>query len=310
MRCHFGIFRRIGGTIFRYRAFGLNIDSEIKLPELKASSHREADVFISNGEVPEKMDDAIQEGVLFEAKPDDFLLTMDGVARFRVENGQNITIQKIGDTWKRLRLYLLGSCMGAILLQRKQMVLHANTVEIDGRAVAFSGHSGAGKSTLCAAFLQRGHKLVADDVTTIHMEGSGVCAEPGFPRVKLWEDSAKRLGMGIENLDRIMGNVNKYSLFSRRQFVSESRPLSHVYILNAANEDKFKLKEIKGIEKFQVLKTNSYRLQYLFGLGLEQEHFKLCAQVAPHFKVKVLTRPNYPFRLKQLVKKVEKDLAA
>lgn len=262
------------------------------------------------GSVPEKLKDPIQEGVLFEAKPEDFLLHLEGVARYHVEKGNQITIEKTGDRWKRVRLYLLGSCIGAILLQRKQMVLHANTVEIDGRAVAFSGHSGAGKSTLCAAFLQRGHKLVADDVTTIHTEGSGVCAEPGFPRVKLWADAAKRLGMGVDKMDRVMAEVNKYSMFPRRQFVSESKPLSHVYILNAGNEDKFNLNEIKGIEKFQVLKTNSYRVQYLFGLGLEQDHFKLCAQVAPHFKVKVLTRPNYPFRLKQLVKKVEKDLSA
>ena len=53
-----------------------------------------------------------------------------------------------------VRLYLLGTCMGALLFQRKLLPLHGSAVVINGKAYAFVGDSGAGKSTLAAAFLK------------------------------------------------------------------------------------------------------------------------------------------------------------
>ena len=66
-----------------------------------------------------------------------------------------------------VRLFLLGSAMGALLHQRGLLPLHTNAVEVGGRAFAFMGKSGAGKSTLAAWFHDRGFRIVADDVCVV-----------------------------------------------------------------------------------------------------------------------------------------------
>ena len=68
-----------------------------------------------------------------------------------------------------IRLYILGTCMGAILMQRKILPLHGSAIEIDGKAYAIVGDSGAGKSTLASAFLKQGYQLVSDDVIAVSL---------------------------------------------------------------------------------------------------------------------------------------------
>ena len=55
----------------------------------------------------------------------------------------------------------LGMGFGLLLRPRGLVVLHASSVDIDGKAVAFVGNPGRGKSTLALALLEQGHKLVA-----------------------------------------------------------------------------------------------------------------------------------------------------
>lgn len=45
--------------------------------------------------------------------------------------------------------------------------IHAGAVERDGRAVLFSGRSGAGKTTLALSLLQRGFRLLSDDLAIV-----------------------------------------------------------------------------------------------------------------------------------------------
>lgn len=46
-------------------------------------------------------------------------------------------------------------------------LIHAATVEKDGRALVMPGHSGSGKSTLCAALVCRGWRLLSDELAII-----------------------------------------------------------------------------------------------------------------------------------------------
>ena len=47
--------------------------------------------------------------------------------------------------------------------ERRYLLLHAATVERDGRAVVLTGESGAGKSTLAALLMTRGWRLLGDE---------------------------------------------------------------------------------------------------------------------------------------------------
>lgn len=77
---------------FNYKAFGLSIESKFECPELASGSDAPV-VSIRRGEVPMTMEDAKASGVLYQAKPNQFLLRIDGIARFMVSDGKEIVIK-------------------------------------------------------------------------------------------------------------------------------------------------------------------------------------------------------------------------
>jgi len=64
--------------------------------------------------------------------------------------------------------------------QRRFLLLHAATVERDGRALVMTGESGAGKSTLAALLMTRGWRLMGDEFALLDPESGMVYA---FPRL-------------------------------------------------------------------------------------------------------------------------------
>ncbi|WP_151955341.1 HprK-related kinase A [Sphingomonas sp. EC-HK361] len=63
--------------------------------------------------------------------------------------------------------------------QRQYLLLHAATVERDGRAIVLTGESGAGKSTLAALLMTRGWRLMGDEFALLSPETGMIHA---FPR--------------------------------------------------------------------------------------------------------------------------------
>jgi hypothetical protein len=88
--------------------------------------------------------------------------------------------------------YLLGHVLSFALVTQGYEPLHATTVVVDDRAVAFLGHGGDGKSTLAAAFLHAGHRILTDDLLLIGEVDGTLCGFPGPPRIKLFPHIARR----------------------------------------------------------------------------------------------------------------------
>lgn len=76
---------------YRYRAFGLNIESGIELPELN-STESLPEIYIRLGKTPFSLKEPVLKGVRFEVSAGHFLLSVDNIARYFVENGKNIFI--------------------------------------------------------------------------------------------------------------------------------------------------------------------------------------------------------------------------
>lgn len=64
--------------------------------------------------------------------------------------------------------------------ERRFLLLHAATVERDGRAIVLTGESGAGKSTLAALLSARGWRLMGDEFALVDPETGSIHA---FPRL-------------------------------------------------------------------------------------------------------------------------------
>jgi HprK-related kinase A len=63
---------------------------------------------------------------------------------------------------------------------RRHLLLHASSVEKDGRALVMTGESGSGKSTLAAQLGERGWRLMGDEFALLDLETGAVFP---FPRL-------------------------------------------------------------------------------------------------------------------------------
>ncbi|WP_370237547.1 hypothetical protein [Brevundimonas sp.] len=271
-----------------YACVDFVLRSEIPLPELikvGASAGRQV-VEIRRGAVARTGASSL------ERIGDTALLDLPGVARFRVEGGRSITVDLDEECSERnLRLFLLGSALGVLIHQRGLYPLHANAVVIDGVAVAFTGHSGAGKSTLAAWFSAAGHTVLSDDVCVIGLNAAGrPIVYPGLPRVKLWADAAKLHGHDVGGLERIHDDMDKYQL--GLPSIPDQAPvlLGAVIRLVREGEQPVGLHRLRGRAAVQMLMTETYRLQVVSALGLQEAHFGHCVSVAAKVAVFEWTR--------------------
>ncbi|HYD97747.1 MAG TPA: hypothetical protein VEH84_00065 [Alphaproteobacteria bacterium] len=227
-----------------YALCGLRVESDLPLPELLPwrGDDRPADIEIRLGEVPDRLEGAVHEGPLLQVAADGTCrYAIAGVAAYRVAGGRHVTVQPwMEPTATDIRVFLLGSVFGFLCHQRGLLPLHAGCVEIGGHVVALAGPSGVGKSTLTAAFLRRGFRVLADDVTVVDVAApGGPLVLPSFPRVKLWRDAMDGLGVAPDGLVRVRREMDKFQLpLPGAAFLAEPRPLAAVYHLGVAGDER------------------------------------------------------------------------
>jgi hypothetical protein len=287
---------------YSYRAFGLKILSQLPVTGFEPAEVTEADVFIRTGVVPESLPDAVNTGVLYQSTETTFLLHIDGVARYLVQNGKEIVVQPLGHAAAgEIAAFISGSSFGALLHQRRLLPLHASTVLFRDKGLVFAGISGAGKSTLAASLIHAGATLVADDVSVIDFSGDRPAVSPAFPTIKIWEDSLKHLGIPLQGLEPVRGELRKYYLPVTR-FSPLAVPVHRLFVIATHNRGELEIKDIQGVEKFRVLKKHTYFFRGIPKTGLEQNHFVLVNRLAAQVPVTMLTRPNGDFNTERLIR--------
>ncbi len=298
-------------TTHRYSLYGLRIDSFLPCPGLAAGGGP-AEVEIRRGEVGDQLPGATGKGVLYQTAPGRFRLAIDGVAGYLVTGGREIVVEPAaGADEASVRVFLLGSAMGALLHQRGLLPLHASAIEHGGRAIAFAGHSGQGKSTLAAAFHRAGYRVLADDVCAVRVEDGGPpMVYPAYPELKLWADAIDKLEIDPEGLARARPQLEKSCLPTGEALAQQPLPISRLYLLSTTNTDELELRPIDGMAKLEALSRHTYRRRFLDGLGGKQDHFKLCVAVSRHARVTRVVRPRGGFRPEPLRKLVEEDFLA
>lgn len=265
---------------YAYSLFGLQIRSELELPELFiGSAQAETDVTIRLA--PATADLPGPPGARENGPSVD--LVIDEVGRFRVTGGSEIVVQQLIDApAKNVRLFLLGSAMGLILHQRRLLPLHANAVEIDGRAFAFMGDAGAGKSTLAAWFHDRGHRLIADDVCVIGFGPDGVASVlPGLPRLRLWREALERSGRAVGAHPRSFHGDDDYDKYDVSLFrdATTERPLALGGIYQLAQGERLAIEPLTGVTAVGALFSNTYRGEYLSLTTGYEEHLDACLRL-------------------------------
>ena len=194
--------------MFYYQLYGLKVQSNIEFPQLMECDETEnvsADITIDITEgnsLRNKYASHLEKGcihqftecgVWFHNQAGDFLVeTVNGKTRMLCEKFEDTDIGVA-------RSFLMGNCIALAMTQRKKIVIHGSTVCLGDKTVLVCGDSGTGKSTTAMALIDEGASLMADDISVIDIDPSGVAyAYPAFPEQKVCRDAAESRGLNLE----------------------------------------------------------------------------------------------------------------
>lgn len=296
-----------------YAAFGLSVASTLELPELAPAApvgRSSADVVIDRGPVdpPDAGSTPAgpEEGVpLRVAAPDEHYLTYP-VGDLRVRSGREITVDPSpGAPLGVVRAVVVGPAFNHLLHQRGFYVLHASTVSVDGEAVAFVGRSGDGKSTTAAAFLDRGHSVLSDDVAAVRHGDDGPTVTPGHPTIKLDPGAVDALSSPVDGPVRASVRDRRFFRLPDDRPVSPV-PLRGVYLLEYG--DATEVEPVPPGERVVELVRHTYTAGLLADRTEATENFGRCARLAAEVELCRLRRPRVLGELSAAVEAVEADL--
>jgi len=252
----------------RYELFGRELDSDMPLPELPAAAAG-VPVRLSF----ERIRPAPHDGGWFAIwrrpdgapavracrTPSGYRIEYSGCAEFDVSPRRGL-VQ--GDTIEcpeeLFRHFLLDQVM-PLAMTLETPVLHASSLAIDGRFVAFSGCGGAGKSTLAIALARRGHALGGDDALRVDARDAGVDAVAAYPGVRLWEDSERAVAADLAGSGRTE-RIAKQRFSSGLRVVRGARALTRVYVLDPASAGAIAFERLSPRDAAIELLSATYRL--------------------------------------------------
>lgn len=288
-----------------YKAFGFTVLSEIQLPELSKlkSQTEEIDITITIAELTNQwLTLSKSEKDYFVIQENLVMFRMPGTAIFSIENGNKILVSPIENSHEdNIRLYLLGTCMGALLMQRKILPLHGSAIAINGKVYAIVGDSGAGKSTLASAFLNKGYRLLSDDVIPVSFNEDNIpIVTPAYPQQKLWLASLNEFGMESNQYRPIVDRETKFAIPVANQFETETMPLAGVIELIKTENDDIEIQPISDLQRFQTLFYHTYRNFFIGPIGLMEWHFNFSAKMLNKIDLFQLKRPISRFTANDL----------
>ncbi|MDU2239835.1 MAG: aldolase, partial [Paenibacillus sp.] len=243
-------------------------------------------------------------------REDIVMFKLPDIGIFCIQEGDMIQFTPAhGSDPNQVRLYLLGTCIGVILLQRRILPLHGSAIAINGKAYAVVGESGAGKSTLATVLLNRGYQLLSDDVIPVMFtEDDMPLVMPSYPRQKLWQESMSQLGMKSEDYQPLFERETKFSIPVASQFYPDPLPIAGIFELVKNQGDQLGFERIQGIERISVLSRHTYRKSVIAPLGLKEWHFKTSVHLINRINLFRLIRPITSFTAHELADSILSEI--
>lgn len=303
---------------YAYTAFGLEISSDLALPELAPGGGRQADLEIRRVPGAQTRDEDRPVWCRFREEAENGTetdtLSWDEVGRFDVLGSDAITYAPADAASEALvSLPLLGPVMAVLLHRRGLLTLHGSAVAIDGRGSVFLGDKGAGKSTTAAALIRAGHPLVTDDIVALDIvDGQTARIWPGYPQVKLTDDAREALPLaGSEEMPSPHPEFGKHRQRLPGRFDVGSVPLAEAVVLQRG--DAFQMEALTGLEAVKALMRFSYVTRFgdrIVRGAAQALHLQQCVAVSKTASVFRLTVPHDLARLDQVVETIREARAA
>jgi len=272
-------------------AFGLIIDSPFPLPEalpVKQETHADVTVTIGTAGKDFVTDDGFadaRENRTWWHNTSMHSRTMFNCKSglFDIRGGNEVIIQLYPDAdMENVKIFLLGSAMGAVQAQRGRIPIHGGAVVTQNGAAIITGNQSAGKSTMTSAFVHNGYKYLTDDVSSMSIEDGRVEIVPAYPQRKLVRDACAPLGYDPDDLILVDRERDKLAVRDRDNWQSEPIVLSVIIELyHETVEKNVSIEPVTGREKLNAVFRNLYRFwMHLPGEGIEPVVFKKMLTIA------------------------------
>jgi len=248
---------------------------------------------------------------------DGYVLSFAELADFVIDKSgeQIVCCNARGDvSLETIRHLLIDQVLPLVVNLRGHEALHATAVATRRGVCAFTGPAGSGKSTLAASFVLSGNPLVCDDCLALS-EGAAIMALPGYPGLRLWDDSVQALGANSPKLKPVAQYTTKSRLrnHSRRaDFCSTTRRLARIYLLRRARAGKrsarVTIEELAPGDALMGLVKAAYRFDITDRAMLKRQ-FHFLSRVAQQVPVKRLIMPDDFSALAEVRRIVLQDLS-
>jgi hypothetical protein len=250
---------------YTYHAYGLTIRVPFPCPALtppdRCSGADVVDVVVREGPVPRRLHSPLASEAWWDAAPGSFLLRGGRRAGRFLVAADTVTFERNpGCEDAVLARWLTDRVLAALLRQRGLLVLHANAVAAPGGAIVIGGESGAGKSTTLAALLDRGCRMLSDDVTALRPGGEPGSVEvvPGAAQTHLAQDAAGSLGYPVDPAQLQPWRRMKAAIPTWHGMASRAGRLRALYVLRRSAADDVVVTQVGGGDKFRVLQECLY----------------------------------------------------
>jgi len=261
-----------------YWAYGLSIHTDLICPELPPHPLPVHDPDVTVTLLPEEA------GTLrplpdhsYEVEPGCFRLDVPGVARYRVEEGKRIFIEPLANVpLEKIRLFLLGSTMSALLYQRGLLPLHGSAVETPWGGMIFVGAQGSGKSTLAAEFHRCGYRVLSDDVCAVESTPQNLRILPASAQFRLCANAYERLGAS----PAAYFDVDKFAVPMGERYCPDPAPLRAIHILSDQSAELPGFEVVRGLDRVRLLFENLYRPHYLMGQRTQNDLVCMAGMIA------------------------------
>jgi hypothetical protein len=250
---------------YAYHAYGLTIRVPFACPALTPADAGSVavgvDVVVQECPVPRRLSAPWAGEASWDAAPGLFLLRGGRQSgRFLVEAGA-VTFERSSEcNDASLARCFTDQVLAALLRHRGLLVLHANAVEAPDGVIVIGGESGTGKSTTLAALLDRGCRMLSDDVTALRPGGAPGSVEvlPGAAQTHLTEDAAENLGYRDDPAQLQPWRRMKAAIPTHDGMASRAGRLRALYVLRLSRGDDVVVAQASGGAKFLALQECMY----------------------------------------------------
>ena len=184
------------------------------------------------------------------------------------------------------------------------MTVHCSALRSDKGAVLIAGTPGAGKSSAARKLIEKGLRLMADDVAAARFENNECMIYPAFPFQKLCSNEIDKRGIDRKTLIYINEDKDKYLVPVRDIFESEPAKLRAFFYIIKGQMEELKIQKLTGFDCFVSIKDNLFLHKLRGDWETIPEVINLCMKIASSCPVYIIVRPEHEDTLDAITDKM------